>query len=82
MLLMITTADVKSSVFFVTADFDSCRSNPCGHGACIDALDSFTCQCGAGCAGEWCEVNQTDAGTMSKYNINVELLRNIVCSEI
>ncbi len=40
---------------------DDCTPNPCNNGGtCSDGVDSFTCSCLAGFAGDLCEINADD----------------------
>lgn len=51
-------ANVNNRIFslnFFVADIDNCQSSPCFNGACVDGVNSYTCQCHSGFSGARCE---------------------------
>lgn len=49
------------------ADTDDCSPDPCAYGACIDCVNTFTCNCEAGYTGRLCDT--------SEYNVSVIMVR-------
>ena len=44
-------------VIIIFFDIEDCDSNQCINGAiCIDAVNSYTCDCAAGYTGQYCEI--------------------------
>ena len=40
-------------------DIDDCDGDPCINGAtCVDAVNSYTCDCVAGYTGQYCEIGR------------------------
>ena len=55
-LLSHGTSQMVSSVsdYFQFTDIDDCHGEPCVHGACVDGVANFTCQCEAGWTADRC----------------------------
>ena len=72
------TGDVECVIASFTncslVDIDDCSPNPCQNGgACVDGINSFTCNCRPGYAGAKCETGETRptqgiSATMTWYN--------------
>ncbi|CAM4725781.1 unnamed protein product [Leuciscus chuanchicus] len=64
-------------------NIDECSSNPCLHGFCYDAVDSFYCLCNPGYAGVRCEQDINDcASNMCENNstcVDLHLSYNCLC---
>ena len=44
-------------MYFISPPLDDCASAPCKHGQCIDAVNSYSCQCHTGFTGSDCKTN-------------------------
>ncbi|KAG1930353.1 neurogenic locus notch protein [Pimephales promelas] len=64
-------------------NIDECSSNPCLHGFCYDAVDSFYCLCNPGYAGVRCEQDINDCtSNMCENNstcVDLHLSYNCLC---
>ena len=50
-------ADLRISEFIFSLDIDECSSSPCRNGgACIDAVNTYSCNCVSGYKGDNCEI--------------------------
>lgn len=52
---------IKISAFVVFFS-DECASNPCVNGgSCVDRVDEFSCTCGRGYSGDFCQIRSSEA---------------------
>ena len=61
--------DVPSIQLFYFSDIDDCASNLCVNGACVDGVNSYTCNCNPGYSGIHCETGESTCCTI-KFKIN------------
>ena len=53
-------ADLRISEFIFSLDIDECSSSPCQNsGACIDAVNTYSCNCVSGYKGDRCEIGNS-----------------------
>ena len=52
-----TSDSVSLSVCYCAVNPDDCpqTTDACGHGTCVDGLDTYTCSCDAGYEGDHCQ---------------------------
>ena len=52
-----------------SSDIDECASSPCQNGGtCIDAVNSYTCNCDLGYSGDYCETNIDECASIPCQN--------------